>query len=227
MAFTSNNLIHVKNAVFLLLGIALVYLLFVTAIDNRLANIEQNAQNHLVEQQTLMTAIAKTTARNGGDAVAASVIQDCNVSDRSRFDALLGDLDTNLSQAELAELDQLFGRCGSFYAMQKSIMVSRLAREVEVYEDYVQQLSLVTEKELSDVYEVETWKTLVEAEKVQSELFSKLVDLQDEIISTLFTGQTIESEEMKTILREVTEVQEALAVANSNASSIRSELVPL
>ena len=52
------------------------------------------------------------------------------------FDDLLGRLNDGLSRTQLVELERLFGRCGSFTSDRKSVMVSRLAREIEIYENY-------------------------------------------------------------------------------------------
>jgi hypothetical protein len=76
-------------------------------------------------------------------------------------------------------------------------------------------------------YPVEKWKLLIEEEMRMSELFNLLVQHQDEIIKTLLAGKSAESPEIKSILTEVRETQESLMVANTQAASLRAELVPL
>jgi cell division FtsZ-interacting protein ZapD len=139
----------------------------------------------------------------------------------------LGRLDKGLSGTELAKLENLFGRCGSFYAQRKALMLSRLGREVEVYITLVEQLKTLTSSSAFETYKVDGWKQLVEQEKVQSELFSSLVVQQDAIISTLISKKRSDSEEMKAILQEVRETQESLLTANREAASTRATLIPL
>ncbi len=227
MTSERKNWITIKNSVFLLLGVGLVYLFVSSAVDNRFREIEINTRTQIAEQEAILAAIAETTARNGADAVTESIVRDCNMNERSRFDTLLGSLDSGLPRAELIELERLFGRCGTFFSERKSVMVARLSREIEIFEDYVAHLSIITDSDLTAEYSVEQWKALAAEEQKQSELFGELVRLQDQIISSLLAGNTIDSAEMEDILLQVREVQETLIVANAQAGNIRSELVPL
>lgn len=223
----STVIMYMKQALFLILGVTLVYMLHHSAVDARFQTLENEARAHIAEQEALLIAIAETTARNGGDAVTEAIVKDCVVTERVRFDGLLGRLNAGLPQAELLELERLFGRCGSFYSERKSLMVARLAREIEVYEAQVQQLGIILDADVSEQFSVPQWQALAAQEQIQGELFSELVRLQDQIIAALISGTTVESEEMSDILRQVAEVQETLVVANLQAGSIRSELVPL
>jgi cell fate (sporulation/competence/biofilm development) regulator YlbF (YheA/YmcA/DUF963 family) len=106
-------------------------------------------------------------------------------------------------------------------------MVARLSRELEVYESRIDQLSLIVGEDQSETFALAEWNRLVEAEQKQSRLFSELVTKQDEIITTLLSGSSADSEEIREILREVQETRETLSVTNQQASTIRSELVSL
>ncbi len=179
------------------------------------------------EQETLLTSIAEITSRNGADELTERIIKDCSVSERVRFDELLASLDRGLARAQLSELERLFGRCGSFYAERKAIMVSRMLREYEVLEILVTQLSNLTGNDASVDYHLAEWKELSDLEMKQSDLFSSLVTLQDNIISSLLSGNGASSEEIAKILQEVKTVQQTLAVTNSQAAAVRSQLMPL
>lgn len=203
------------------------YLVITVAVDQRFKELESQTRLLISDQQTILAAIAETTARNGADAVTESVVRDCPNEERNRFDTLLGSLNNGLNQAELVELERLFGRCGSFFAERKSVMVSRLNREVEVYSAYVNQLNTVTGDNVSDTYNLEEWQKLATEEQKLSTLFSELVVKQDEIISTLLTGSSPQSQEIITILREVNEIQETLAVTNAQINTLRTELIDL
>jgi hypothetical protein len=139
---------------------------------------------------------------------------------------LLSRLDTQLSRGELTTLERLFGRCGSFYAERKSVMVSRLEREVEVYANTVEQLELLSGKKQEE-HRVEVWQSLVEQENAQSEQFNKLVSLQDQIIKTLLAGKAASSAEVKEIVKTAKQTQEELMNANKQASELRIALTAL
>jgi hypothetical protein len=106
-------------------------------------------------------------------------------------------------------------------------MVSRLTREIEIYGNYVKQLNLVLDKDLSEEFSVELWNKLAKEEGKQSESFLKLVALQDKIIKTLLSGKSVNSEEIKNILNEVNEVQQSLALAKLQATEVREKLTSL
>lgn len=203
----------------------IVYLLSVFLANQRLSELKALTQTQILEQQSILATIAEVTARNGADSITESIVRDCSVSERSSFDSLLGDLDSGLTRTQLVELERLFGRCGSFYSQRKSMMVSRLGREIEVYETYVNQLSLISGSDMKETYDVESWGELALAEKNVSELFSELVRTQDEIITALLAGNSPDSEEIQMILREVTEIQETLTVTNTLVGRLRADLV--
>lgn len=222
-----NTWLTARNALVLLLGIACAYLLITNVIENRLETLEHTTKLLIEEQESVLSNIAVITSRNGADDTTEAIIKDCSVVERGRFDSLLSRLDAGLSTPELSELERLFGRCGSFFSERKSVMVARMAREFEIYQNYISQLEIITGGEMSDEYDLVNWQMLVDAEQQQSLLFSNLVQLQDQIITTLLSGSSPASAEIVAILREVQEVQEMLIVTNKQASTIRAELVSL
>jgi hypothetical protein len=216
-----------QNVLLFVAFAALSYGLVVVIVQQKLKDLHHQVQVQISQQQTLLTTIAETTARNGADATTEAIVRDCNPSERTEFDTLLGKLDKGLPPTELTSLERLFGRCGSFYPERKSVMVARLTREIEVYESYVDQLKAVSDKKTVDSYQVDTWKELAVQEQRQSELFAKLATLQGSIIETLMTGKSPASEEIKSVLKQVNETQKSLLEANQNAAAIRKTLIPL
>lgn len=214
-----------KIVTFALLGALLVYTLTMYFTNQRFENLENQTRLLISEQETILTSIAQTTARNGADAVTESIVRDCTITERSSFDTLLGNLNSGLNRTQLVELERLFGRCGSFYSERKSVMVARLVREIEIYEAYVNQLSTITNNDESASYKLEQWTQLSEEEQKLSSLFFKLVQKQDEIISSLLAGNSAQSEEILAILYSVNEIQETLVVTNSQVAKLRAELV--
>lgn len=209
------------------LCVVVLYTLATVLMQLRLKNLREQIVLQISKQQTLLVGVAETTARNGADVVTESIIRDCSVAERTKFDDLLDGLDKGLSKTELARLEGLFGRCGSFYAQRKALMVSRLGREVEVYINQIEQLQTLTNNKVFETYKVDIWKQLVEQENAQSELFSSLVTQQDTIISTLMSGSRADSLEMKAVLKEARETQESLIATNRQAAVTRTALIPL
>lgn len=218
---------HLKKISVVLLGIGLLYLLVNAIVDFRLRDIAHNLQLQIAEQEAVLATVAETTARNGADAVTESIIRDCPLTERVAFDTLLGRLDAGLSQEELSELDRLFGRCGGFFAERKAVMVARLSREIEVYEDYVHQLGIVVRKDLTEANSLNKWQDLQQAEQNQSELFAELVRLQDQIITALLDGNSQDSSAVRALVQEAHETRGTLVVSSKQASSIRAELISL
>lgn len=192
---------------------------------HRVGELQTIIEAKIDSQKQMLLELSEITARNGADETTEAIVQDCSIDERKEFDVLLGRLDEGLPQTELQNLDQLFGRCGYFFAHRKSIMVARLAREVELYSQYVTELETLRGASLQDDYSVETWLMLSQDEKKQSELFMNLVQSQDNIITTLKTGKSATSDEIKTILAEVKETQNTLTVTSKQTSNLRAELV--
>jgi predicted transcriptional regulator len=216
-----------KRPIFLVLGVVIAYSFVTFIVNEKLEDLSSQLELQISQQETLLIAIAQTTARNGADTVTESIVSDCLVEERIRFDSLLGRLDKGLSKPELTELERLFGRCGAFFSDRKSVMVARLSREIEIYKTFVDQLEVLSDKESVGRYEVSTWETLADQERRQSEEFTKLVQLQDKIISTLLSGNATDSLEIKAVLEEVAQAQQSLTVSNMQATEIRQKLIPL
>ncbi len=181
----------------------------------------------VAEQEAVLNTIAETIARNGADSVTESVIRDCPMSERMRFDSLLGRLDSGLAQAELRELDVLFRSCASFYSDRKSLMSARFNREIEAYEEQVALLNTLTAGDEFEKAKVEQWRALATEEQKQSELFAELVLAQKNIIDALIAGKSASSEEILSILTNVNETREALAFSRLQAEQIRNTVTSL
>lgn len=183
----------------------------VYAEKERLESIVSTAKLETAEQQTTLVALSEAMARGGSDSVTEQVIKDCSANERNRFDELLGRLASGLGRTELVELSRLFDRCGSFYSRQKALMAARLEREVEIYARATERELLLVGSDDTAKFSLISWQELVELEKDQSELFSKLVVLQESIISTLLKGETADSQTIKSLLKEAQEVYEMLS----------------
>jgi len=224
---TQKKFLNTKNIIFILVGIAVAFVLITAVVNEKVEDLQSTIEIQIADQTTLLATIAETTARNGADSVTESIVKDCTLDERMRFDSLLDELNSNLSQSELVEIERLFGRCGSFFSERKAVMVSRFAREIAIYKEYIAQLEAITSRSQTEDYQVDEWVRLSETETRQSELFVELVNLQDEIITTLLSGKAADSSEIIEILEQVQDVQGTLFVTNSQAASLRTELTSL
>ena len=179
------------------------------------------------DQRAVLTTIAETIARNGADSVTESIIRDCALQDRTRFDTLLGKLDQGLSYAELGELDKLFGSCASFFAERKAVMVARFEREIEVYANQVALLDTLSLSDAAAEANLEQWQALLSEERAQSQYFANLVTAQKNIIDALLDGKSTQSDEIQTILRTVPEIRDELVFSRQKAATIRETLTTL
>ncbi|MEK7462633.1 MAG: hypothetical protein AAB618_03590 [Patescibacteria group bacterium] len=211
-----------------LLGASLLiifaYVAGVFIAKENLADLEDELLSQINEQRTHLNTIAEITARNGADEVTERIVKDCDVDERAKFDALLGELDSGLARSDLVILERLFGRCGSFYAARKAVMVARLEREVEVYENYVQQLGTINPSNI-DEYQVGLYKELAAEEKFRSETFSSLVIHQNKIVTLLLEGKDVTSPEVKSILEQVKLTQQILTNTSAAVSEKRQALI--
>jgi len=177
-------------------------------------------------QETILMSIAEVTDRNGADAVVESIVKDCDIEDRQRFDGLLSNLGT-LIGVELVEVDQLFNACGSFFAQRKALMTARLNREFEVYSDYITLLNIVDSKSESSTYPVSTWSELVSLELQRSELSNQLVVIQKNIIQALLDRALIQSEQMLTEVNNAQEIQDTLSYVGVKIDALREDVAGL
>ena len=225
----TTHLFITKNRTMLtLLGVvAAAVVIGAIVVSERLESYQSTVQLQIADQTALLTAIAERTARNGADTITESIVQDCEIEQRVRFNDLLGRLDVGLTRSELQEVDQLFAACANIQAQRKAVMVSRLNREIEVLDSYVAQLNSLVAFDQSDTYQLDVWNKLAEHEAVQSKSLKELVVAQKAIIDTLLAGGSADSPEMLTILAGVRETQEALLLATTQATNVRASLTNL
>lgn len=181
-------------------------------------------QVKIAEQETKLASIAELTGRDGADAVVEEIIKDCNPENRQQFDSLLSKL-AELNAVELKEIEQLFNTCGNFYAERKAVMVAKLAREYEVYLDFIEILSLIDEKAEKVTYDVEGWGSLVALEKNRSELSTELVTIQGRIIDELRKQTPISSDEMQLLLVDGKMTKDELISVSSDIDDLRQEIL--
>jgi len=209
-----------------LLGAAFTFLIASWYIRFEREDYVLHTQLKISEQETTLAAIAELTDRDGADAVVEKIIRDCSLENRDRFDTLLSKL-AELRGSDLVEIEQLFDACGNFYAERKAVMTARFEREFEVYSDFIELLELIDGKADAYALDREAWGTLVTMEKERSELSSRLVSIQGEIIVALRTGTKVSSDEIQSLLVEAQQIKDRLGTLGESIDLKRQEILSL
>ena len=178
-------------------------------------------------QELLLVKLADITRVNGADAPTERIIVDCKATQRQRFDVLLDSLSGAITAVELAELDTLFYKCGGFYADRKSVMATRLVREVQIFSDYITLRESLQKMPSDQSKKIQSWQALAEAELKTAEYFNSLVSLQGTIINELCTGKSSASPEIVATLGEVNKVRGQMVVLSKQIEVNKTEALAL
>jgi hypothetical protein len=103
-------------------------------------------------------------------------------------------------------------------------MAARLAREVSVYEEYISLRSRILSTDDSLTDRVDLWQRVADDELTTAADFTRLVELQRDIIMALLAGKSRDSEEIATTLKDVTEIKNNMTVRVQQIESTRREL---
>lgn len=180
----------------------------------------------IAEQEKNLITLAEITRTNGADTATERIIVDCSYDERQQFDKLLDLLSASISKEQLLDLNTLFYKCGSFYSDRKSVMATRLVREVEVFEDYL-KLRSVMSSESSKSKTLDPWKKLAEAELKTAEYFNQLVLLQGKVITELNAGKNATAPELVATLQEVNTVRGQMLVLSKQIEVYKTEALTL
>ena len=193
-------------------------------VSNKTAETNLLLQLKVSEQEKTLVGLAELVNVNGADSVVSSIIKDCSVDSRERFENLLNQLGS-LQGNNLQEVDQLFEACGGFFAAQKSAMVARFERELGVYEDYIELYDTLDSRADKTLYPLNDWRQLMEIESERAALLQRQVDVQGEIITALKAGETTTSENIRQKLTEAENIVQNFTVLNARAQEIRKDLL--
>lgn len=221
--------ITARHGVMIIAGILLllwgISLYTNNAIAKKLETTSLALDTNIAKQELVLSTIADLTKRNEADELTEKIVVDCSAAERVRFEELLGKLSASITRTELTELDGLFYACGRFFADKKSVMAARLAREVTVYEEYIALRSRIIEADDNLTNRVTLWQRIADDELKLAADFTKLVDLQRDIIMSLLAGKNRDSEEIVNTLRSVTDTKNNMTVRVQQIEATRQELI--
>ncbi len=220
--------VSARHITFIIVGLLLlvwgISLYTDSVVAKKLDSTSLALEANIAKQELVLATIADLTKRNEADEITERIVVDCSPTERQRFETLLDKLSSSITRAELTELDSLFFACGRYFADKKSVMAARLAREVSVYEEYISLRSriLSTNDELAD--RVSLWQRVADDELTSAADFTRLVELQRDIIMALMAGKSRDSEEITNTLRNVTEIKNNMTVRVQQIETTRREL---
>lgn len=181
----------------------------------------------ILEQEKILISLAEVTRINGADAATERIIIDCKPDERQQFDKLLDLLSATISKNQLTELNTLFYKCGSFFSDRKSVMATRLVREVEIFSDYLALRNVMDSQSPDEQTKLVAWEKLAEAELKTAEYFNQLVLLQGRIITELNAGKNANSPELISTLNEVNSVRGQMVVLSKQIEVLKAEALAL
>ncbi len=220
--------VSARHITFIIVGLLLlvwgISLYTDSVVAKKLDSTSLALEANIAKQELVLATIADLTKRNEADEITERIVVDCSPTERQRFKTLLDKLSSSITRVELTELDSLFFACGRYFADKKSVMAARLAREVSVYEEYISLRSriLSTNDELAD--RVSLWQRVADDELTSAADFTRLVELQRDIIMALMAGKSRDSEEITNTLRNVTEIKNNMTVRVQQIETTRREL---
>lgn len=201
-----------------------VYALVQYAVTQRVDRAVLETHTQLGELSGELKRLAETTAKNEAVAPYSSVVVDCSVPDRQRYNDLLGRLDQDLTSDELTALQRVFSDCAYLQSDRKLLMSDRLDREADFYRTLVDQLELLGQADEVYLVRAADWQSLADAEERRAELFAELVAQQRSIITELEAGASANDESIQTILQSVQQTQTELSDIRQRVAELHQAL---
>lgn len=207
----------------LIAGLLIVYVSASVVVEKRMYDLRLLIDTKYEVQQETVIETAKLLSQGAANEEIAAVVRECPVGEISEYDELLASLDKGLTRAQLETLETLFNRCGDVTSSRRAGMALLLEKEVE----FLTQLSEQKAKLGTDVDTdmLADWQTLSQKEKEISQLFSKLVIAQGEIINALLNNVAPTEITVENIRASAQIVREDLSVLTGEAAALRKSLI--
>lgn len=204
-----------------LIIVAVVIVIGVWSLHETKSNFRTVLTDTIEKRVATLIDLSELTDGNGADELAARMIVDC--PKRNEFEALLNRLG-KLSHRELLSVQQLFDSCGYFYTDRKTLMVSKLESEFEVFEENLTLLDAF-EPEGSNAYNLEKWRDLVELENKRSALMREQTIIQEDIIIALIAGSQLNAKSITDLISRAGDLNELLGVLDKQIDEIRNTII--
>lgn len=178
----------------------------------------------ITSQTQTVKDVAKVLGRGAATSQIELVVPECPLDQMVAYDSLLSALDNGLSRPQLVELDGLFNICGDVAANRRAGTALQLTYEVALLRTYIEGRALLSGTKIEDS-NIAKWEELAKKETEIADLFVKLVQSQDAIITTLLTGVAPTSINVENIRATAQKLREDLNAVAGEASILRTELI--
>lgn len=187
-----------------------------------------------LHDQTLKTQIqtsSESVRRNSNDSIIPNLYAMCDAPAQAQLDVLLGQLNGELTNADLETLHTLFNRCAYIQSYQRLAHAIRLQGQVEDWKEFrIMRLQMNNENQSKiseELNEIDLWSEVASREVIISHNMQTLVNLQGQIIVELLLGNNQTSTSVQGILNRVAEVNETIASTRSEVNQIRQQILLL
>lgn len=206
--------------------LAVVVVLGFIVLTNWYIGLKQQAflsiSNDIIyEQEVKLDSIVNSFSNSSP--TATSLVSDCSIKDRQRFDDLLSRLG-ELNRPDLVELENLFGGCAYYFATNKANKAEILGLEIEVYKNHLRAAATVDQELETKLQKVDTWLEISRLAKEQASLTNQLVLIQSDIIDLLLEYYSINSSTVQDKVSEAQEVRENIVFIDQQISDLKRGL---
>ena len=207
----------------LIAGLLIVYVSASVVVEKRMYDLRLLIDTKYEVQQDTVIETAKLLSQGAANEAITQVVPECPLAEISRYDDLLSSLDKGLARADLEALETLFNRCGDTASSRRAGMALLLEKEVEFLSQLSEQKAQLGTDVDADM--LLDWQTLSQKEKEISQLFSKLVIAQGEIINALLNNVAPTEITVENIRASAQKVREDLSVLTGEAAALRKTLI--
>ena len=204
------------------IGFAVVYTTSKLVVNKKINHIETTLEEKVTEEQKTAKKIAELVNRNGADETVESLIKPCSSVDSIKYEELLSSLNENLPHNSLVELKRLFNNCGHKDVEKRYLTTFQLKLSIDKL-SYLNDVSLKTLNKES-VKEMATWQSLLTKEQEINKNFTKLVEIQQEIIEALLLGEKEDSKIVEGLRLRAGEVRNEMYSTTKETSELQNQL---
>lgn len=215
-----------KNKVFKYLTIITIVIVGLVLLMNWYVGLKQQAflsisNDVIFEQEAKLTDIVNSLGSSSP--TETSLVSDCSLKDRQRFDGLLSRL-SELSRNELLELDSIFGGCAYYFSTIKANKAEVLELEIQAYKNYLRIAATVDTELEAKLVMVDNWLEVSRLADEQAGLMNQLVLIQSNIIDLLLDYNSINSATVQEKVSDAQEVRENIVFIDQQISNLKDGL---